>query len=217
MKHLLDPLILFLAPRLAYWYIVFVGRTSRLDWLGREYADALERDGQHYGYALWHGRQVFFNWSHRGQPCAAMVSRSKDGEIFAEVMRRFGLTAVRGSSSRGSAQALKGLVDVCRRGLRPAITPDGPRGPARQVKPGILFLAREMGIPIIPAATALKRKLVFRGWDEYHFPLPFNRAVVAYGPPVWVRETDDLREKARELKRALDDVTRLADEQVEKG
>ena len=217
MKKLTGRLLRFLAPRLAYWYLMFVGRTSKIEWRGTEYIDALEKEGQHFGYALWHGRQVFFTYSHRNSKGAVMVSRSKDGDIIAEVMRRFGLLAIRGSSSKDSARALKELVDVCREGYHPATTPDGPRGPAGQVKPGILFLARELGIPIVPISSCHKWKLVFHGWDEYHFPLPFSRVVIVHGPPLYVRPGDSMREKARELKRSLDEATRIADEAALKG
>jgi len=169
-KKLRDRIVGFAAPRLAWWYISFVGATSRVRWIGREHVEALERAGRNFAYAFWHGRQVFFTYSHRGYPAAILVSRSKDGDIIADVMRRSGLRAVRGSSSRGSAAALKELLDAAKAGYRPAITPDGPRGPAREVQPGILFLAREMGIPIIPITNAVRRKIVVRGRDRVRPP-----------------------------------------------
>lgn len=211
-KAFRDRLIAAAAPRLAYGYLRLVGLTSRIEWRDREIPESFARRGQPIAYAFWHGRQVFFTVSHRGYKAAIMVSRSKDGDIIAEVMRLSGLRAVRGSSSRGGVAALKELIDVIKEGYITATTPDGPRGPFHEVQPGILLLARESGVPIIPIANGMRRKLVFRGWDEYFFPLPFNHVVITHGKPIYVRPEDSFDEKAKELKAALDDVTRRADE-----
>ena len=208
-----DRFLRWLAPRLGWGYLKFVGVTSRVDWHGMEHVRAL--DGGAFVYAFWHGRQAIFPYTHRGEGSAVMVSRSKDGEIIAEVMRLAGLRAVRGSSSRGGVAALKELIDVAKTGVRVGFTPDGPRGPIRQVQPGALWLAREAQIPILPLAAGLKRKLVFRNWDEFFFPLPFNRIAVVYGPPISVGAGDDMEKKAEELRLALNAVTAEADRLAE--
>ena len=206
-----DRLLLLVAPRLAYAYMTLVGATSRLIWHGDAAASKLEQGHGGCVFALWHGRQVFFTYSHRNRGIATLVSRSKDGELIAEVLRLSGHRAVRGSSSRGGAAALKELVEAGREGHSLAVTPDGPRGPVRRVQPGVLFLARELGIPIVPAANGMRRKLIFRGWDEFHFPLPFNRVAIVLGKPLPVGPDDDLEAKAEELRLALDAVTAEAD------
>ena len=95
------------------------------------------------------------------------------------------------------------------------VTCDGPKGPAREVKAGILYLAQKTGLPIIPIANALSRKLEFsRAWDRFQVPLPFSKAVVVHGRLVFVGPGDDLAAKAAELKAALDEVYELADREV---
>lgn len=210
-KSARDALLRFLAPRLAWSYLRFVGFTSRVSWHGREHWDGLRREGRNWVYALWHGRQAFFTYTHRGHGAAVMVSRSKDGEIISEVMRLSGLRAVRGSSSRGGPAALRELVEAGRAGVPLGMTPDGPRGPLRRVQPGVLFLARELGIPILPIANGMRHKLLVGRWDEFHVPLPFNRIAVVIGTPVEVRAEDDLDAKAEELRQALDRVSDEAD------
>jgi lysophospholipid acyltransferase (LPLAT)-like uncharacterized protein len=212
MKRLRDAILGWAAPRLAYWYLTLVGKTSRIVWIGKEHPEALEKNGKPFAFAFWHGRQAFFTYSHRDYKAAILVSLSKDGEIIAEVMRLSGLRTVRGSTSRGGATALKQLIDVVQEGSCVAASPDGPRGPARQVQPGILFVAQQAGIPIIPIANGMRRKIIFRGWDEFYVPLPFNRVAIAHGAPIHVRPEDSLDEKAKELKEALDETTRQADE-----
>ncbi len=183
-------------------YLRFVALTSTVLWDGLAYHEAAEARG--LVYAFWHGRQACLTFTHAGRAAAVLVSRSKDGEIIAGVLGRFGLRTVRGSSSRGGRAALKGLLEAGRGGLRPAVTPDGPRGPAGQVKPGALYLAARLGVPILPVSSAARRKIVFKSWDAFQLPLPFNRVAVVYGRPIEVKPGDSLKERARELKAELD-------------
>ncbi|MBI4371168.1 MAG: lysophospholipid acyltransferase family protein [Elusimicrobia bacterium] len=201
-----------LIPRLAYAYLTLVGRTTRLSVRGREIPGRLRAEGRRFIYAFWHQRQAFFTWTHRGAGAAVLVSRSRDGDLIAETMRLSRIGAVRGSSSRGGAAAGRALVEALASGLDVGITPDGPRGPAREVKEGILRVAQISGAPIVPIANAVSRKIVFRkSWDQFQAPLPFGRAVVIYGEPLHVAPNDDLAAKAAELKTSLDDITAAAD------
>ncbi|MDD5628817.1 MAG: lysophospholipid acyltransferase family protein [Elusimicrobia bacterium] len=208
-----------LAPYLAFLYVSFVGLTSRLRWLGAEHLAAARRvKGRADGpvvYAFWHQRQVFFTWTHRGAHMKVLVSRSRDGEIIARAMSLFRIDSCRGSSSRGAATAARELLEALAAGWDVAVTCDGPKGPAREVKPGILYLAQKSGLPIVPIANAVSRKLEFhRAWDRFQVPLPFSRAVVRHGPALIVGPQDDLAAKAKELKAALDRVTDEADREV---
>jgi len=97
-------------------------------------------------------------------------------------------------------------------GERVAFTPDGPRGPLRRVQPGVLFLARKTGLPIVPVAYGAKRRWIFKGgWDEFIVPKPLNRIAVVYGEPMRVNPDDDLDRKAGELAAAMNDAARKAD------
>ncbi len=199
-------------PYLVYSYVTFVGWTTRLTVVRGEIQRALKTKNRRFIYAFWHQRQVYFTWAHRGVGAAVLVSRSKDGEMIAETMRLSDIGAVRGSSSRGGAAAVRQLMEVLQSGLDIGITPDGPKGPAREVKDGVIFLAQKLGAPIVPVTNALANKLEFKkAWDRFQVPLPFGRAVVAYGEPISVGPDDDLAAKAAELKSSLDRITAEAD------
>ncbi|MCX5793914.1 MAG: lysophospholipid acyltransferase family protein [Elusimicrobia bacterium] len=204
-----------LAPYLAYLYVSFVGLTSRLRWLGEEHLAAARRVKGPVIYAFWHQRQVFFTWAHRGWHVKVLVSRSRDGEIIAQAMRLSRIPACRGSSSRGAVTAARELLEALNDGFDVAVTCDGPKGPAREVKAGILYLAQKTGLPIVPIANALSRRLeISRAWDRFQIPLPFSRAVVVHGPALFVGPQDDLAAKAKELKLALDRIHEDADREV---
>jgi hypothetical protein len=199
-------------PYFAYAYVSLVGLTTRLTTVRGGIRDGLKARNRRFIYAFWHQRQVFFTWAHRGVGAAVLVSRSKDGEMIAETMRLSDIGAVRGSSSRGAAAAVRGLMEVLHSGLDIGITPDGPKGPAREVKDGVVFLAQKLGVPIVPVTNALSRRIeIKKAWDRFQVPLPFGRAVVAYGEPIEVGPDDDLAAKAAELKAALDRITTEAD------
>lgn len=205
-----------LAPYLGFAYLTFVKWTTRLRWHGLEIPAALRREKQGYIFAFWHNRQVFFTTTHQRQDYAVMVSLSRDGAIIAKVMDLSGIEAVRGSASRGGSTALRQMIAIKKRGGGLGISPDGPKGPVYTVKPGVVFLAQKLQIPIVPITNAISHKLVLkRSWDKFQVPLPFGRAVVYHGEPIWVRDGDDLEAKAREVKEGLDRITRQADAEVE--
>jgi lysophospholipid acyltransferase (LPLAT)-like uncharacterized protein len=99
------------------------------------------------------------------------------------IVRRAGGYVIRGSSSHTGAQALKAYFEaLMREQVSPAITPDGPRGPRFQFKPGAILLAQMSGRPMLPIAYAASRAAQV-GWDGFVLPLPFARIAIAIGAP----------------------------------
>lgn len=198
-------------PYAAFCYVSLVGLTSPLTVEGTEHLAQAKAAGG-FIYAFWHQRQVFFTWTHRGCGATVLVSRSKDGELIARTMALSRIGAARGSSSRGGVAATKELLDLLASGKSVGITPDGPKGPARAVKPGVLALARLSGAPILPLSCATRRRVELRkAWDRFHVPLPFSRAALVHAPLIRVGPGDSDEAKAAELKEALDRATERAD------
>ena len=166
-------------------------------------------------FALWHNRlgvaMTFWSIVRQKRPeagLAALISASRDGGLLARTFENFGVTPIRGSSSRRGAQALIELVSALRANYHIAITPDGPRGPKYIVQPGIISLAQLSGAPIIPAGARIDPKKQLRSWDAFQVPLPFARCELAFGKAIHVprRSSPDELESARahlesELKR----------------
>jgi hypothetical protein len=115
-----------------------------------------------------------------------LISPSVDGEIGAMMVRRFGGRVIRGSSTSTGALVLRDYYEaLTKEGVSPVITPDGPRGPRFQFKPGAVLLARMSGRPILPMAYAASRAWLIK-WDKFVIPVPFSRIVIAIGPPRYV-------------------------------
>jgi lysophospholipid acyltransferase (LPLAT)-like uncharacterized protein len=138
-----------------------------------------------YVLALWHGRVIPNMMDNFDCGAVAMASRSNDGALAAGIVEQLGIVAARGSSSRGGREALSEMEDLVRGGVVPfgALTVDGPRGPWRQVKVGIVTLARRLQVPLIPITSSCRRAWVLRSWDRMVLPKPFSKVVVAYGEP----------------------------------
>lgn len=188
---------------LAYFYTVFLGWTTRIYWFKSEEGERLEKEGKGLIYAVWHNQQLFLLYPYKGQKIAPLISQSSDGEYIARCLPKFGMLAVRGSSSRGGARALIHLMHAARDGYRPMLTPDGPRGPIYKVQSGILFLAKKTGFPIIPVGTALSRKIKVGSWDKMRVPLPFGKTALTYGKAVYVKDDADMERAAKELEEQL--------------
>ena len=133
-------------------------------------------------YAFWHGQQMALVAGRRGTRLATLVSLSRDGELQASVMRRLGLEVVRGSSSRGGAGGLLGMIRAVRAGADAAFAVDGPRGPAHEAKWGALVVGARAPARIVPVATAARRAWVLRkAWDGFEIPLPFTTVAISIG------------------------------------
>lgn len=137
-------------------------------------------------FSCWHGELLPLIWHHRQQGISILVSEHRDGEIIARVAERIGFGTVRGSTSRGGGRALLALVRVLNEGGDVAVTPDGPRGPARRYAPGALVAAQRAAAPVLPVAASVDRSWRLRSWDRFIVPKPFARIVVAYGDPSYV-------------------------------
>lgn len=161
----------------------------------------------------WHQHQLFcgkylLDQRSRGLRVGWLISPSVDGELGAMMVRRFGGHVIRGSSTHTGARALRDYYQaLVKEGISPAITPDGPRGPRFQFKPGAILLAQMSGRPMLPMAYAASRAWLVK-WDKFVIPVPFSRIAIAIGPPRYVPRVIDAtgiqrlqEEMAAELKR----------------
>ena len=144
-------------------------------------------------------------------PVHALVSQSRDGRFIGEVVRRFGITPVLGSSSRGGAASLRNMLKLLAKGELIGITPDGPRGPRREADAGVAQLAALAGVPVLPCAARTSHRVVLKTWDRMVVPLPFGRAVIVCGPAISVPR-DAWREAVPGIVTALNQVTNRADQ-----
>ena len=173
---------------------------------GTEHLARVLQQGRQPILALWHGRILASTLYFRDRGVVAMTSENFDGEWVAQLMRRFGYHAARGSTSRGGARALAQLRREVSEGNPTAFTVDGPRGPARVAQPGAVWLASATGHPIVPFHIEADRFWTAKSWDRHQVPKPGARLAIAIGRPIEVPrkvEAEELEGERAALEQSL--------------
>ncbi len=175
---------LFLVPRIASLFIRVLGSTLRYEDVITPGVTPGSRIPGPVVYAFWHRCLLSCAYYFRGQKIAILISRSFDGELIARTVERLGFIAIRGSSSRGGAAALRQIADEYARGTRCAITADGPRGPNMVAKPGTAQLAQLVGTWVGTFYVLPLRAWELKTWDRFLIPKPFSRVLITWPPHV---------------------------------
>lgn len=210
------PLILGLVR--ALWATIRIGRIE-----GEEHLEAVLASDQPVVVCFWHAELVpNLNWlttrfRRRGRTLAIMVSPSVDGDLVQRILELRGALVARGSATRSGVKVLRDLYrSMSKHGASPVILPDGPQGPALQMKDGALLLSDLAGAPILCIASAVSRAWTLRTWDRMWIPKPFSKIAFAVGtprPPARHTGSDSLAELRADLQRdqlALGEIARAA-------
>jgi len=158
--------------------------------LGLEQARATVRAAHSVIPVYWHQHTLFgvralLDLRPDGLKVGFLISPSVDGTAPSMLVGKVGGHVIRGSSTSTGARALRDYYEtIVKQEISPAITPDGPRGPLHEFKPGAVMLAQLTGKPILPVSIAASHTWRFGTWDRFELPLPFSRIVIAYGEPV---------------------------------
>ena len=159
-----------------------------------------------YIFSFWHNKlllciKIFARFN---RDTTGLVSPSAIGDILSHYIGKKGVDLIRGSSTRGGIAGLKALIGAAKRDYHLGLAPDGPRGPKLKASPGILYLAYKTGLPIIPIGVAYSKKWVVKSsWDHFNFPLPFSKAVIYAGKPIWVTSRDNIEADLERLHQAM--------------
>jgi lysophospholipid acyltransferase (LPLAT)-like uncharacterized protein len=169
----------------------FLATSWRIDLGHEERWRRLYETGQPHVFLLWHEALLPLLWQHRDQDIAIVVSEAREGRYLAEFAEKLGYRALYGSSTRGGARALLAAVRELQAGRAVAFTPDGPRGPRRRLKPGIITAAQRGGAPIVPLHAESDRAWRLHSWDRFMIPKPFAQVRITYGHPFQVGPGED--------------------------
>ena len=202
-----------------YPVIAILSRTLRWSVTGFEHYKQIRQAGRQPIFVFWHGRilPATYFWRRRG--IVVMTSANFDGEWIARIIKRFGYGTARGSTSWGGRRALAQLRRDMEAGRAAAFTVDGPRGPARAVQPGALWLASLTRSPILPFHIEADRHWSARSWDQTQIPKPFSRVAVAIGSGIEVPEQSDevqLEAKRAEVEQVLNSLATRAETMLQR-
>lgn len=216
-----DRFLLVVIPPLAWLLIKLICRMQKITYIGIENIRKVFQEHGNAIIAFWHNRIFGIPYNYRKlfgkKKIVTLSSHSRDGEYSTRIQSWFGGETIRGSSSRGGADALKKLVREIRSGKDCAITPDGPRGPKYTIHEGAVMVAYLAGTPIVPVSFDCTRKKMLNSWDNFIIPLPFGRMIFVFGKPIYPVK-DGKRLSTSELKDALgnelDKITVFAEKEV---
>ncbi len=180
LKKIFIPVAVFIFKIIAWTYrIKEINAYKKTPYQGKE---------KNYIYGFFHSQLLAHIYFYRNTKMVSLASLHRDGEIAAIVAEKFGITIVRGSSTRGGAEALLGLRRYINEGYDAALTVDGPRGPAGIVNNGIIYLAKLTGREIVPCCFVCDKNIRLRSWDRFMIPLPFSKGVFNFGKPIKIPE-----------------------------
>lgn len=187
----------------ALWLIATaICATVRIRTEGFEKLEKIVKDGKGGLVLPWHGVTILPIYYCRNMGFYSIVSVSKDGELQNKMLRSRGFKTIRGSSGRHGMRALLESIRSIMGGAVMAITPDGTP-PQRKVQAGTVYLAKKSGCPVLPVGVACSPCKRVHSWDRHMIPLPFSKAIIAFGDPLYIDTSEDDNKAAARVEDAI--------------
>jgi len=174
---------------------------------GFQYIEDLLNKNSSFIIAYWHGNLFIPYLKLAKYHFHILAGFHRDAELGVGIGGKLGWNFLRGSSSQQGSEVFQQIVTfLSKPGNVFAITPDGPKGPAKIPKPGTVRAAQKIGIPIIPAAGRSRRSWGFTNWDTFHITKPFTRIELKFGEPLYFSINDDFGTCNNKLKTQLNNL-----------
>lgn len=164
-------------------------------------------------YAMWHAHQFCIHGLPNRANTNVLISRSKDGDVIADVVEKWGFKTIRGSKGKkGAVEASMQMIEALKRGENCAMMVDGPRGPARIAKDGAIKIAKLAGVPVVPVYWYSKNFTwaKFPSWDTLRCPVFATNLINIYGEPIYISPDGDEEEARQKLQKSLEELEQKA-------
>jgi len=185
--------------------IKFLYGTCRWRVSGFNNVESLLNKKSSFIIAYWHGNLLIPYYRLAKHHFHILAGFHKDAELGVLIGEKLGWKFLRGSSSQNGSEVLQQIVELLSKPNNVlAITPDGPKGPAKIPKPGTVRAAQKTGVPIIPVAGRSRRSWGFTNWDTFHVAKPFTRIELKFGEPLYFSINNDFNTCINTLKTQLD-------------
>lgn len=158
-------------------------KTLRIERKNTQGIDSLLKQKKNFILVFWHGTMLLPWYLHKDRNFAALVSKSKDGELLARMLEKWNYLVIRGSSNDGGKEALIKMKELAAKGFILCVTPDGPKGPFHKFKPGAVITAIQTKTPLVLCGVRYEKKRQLRSWDKFEIPCFFSKAMVVYSDP----------------------------------
>lgn len=185
--------------------IRFLYGSCRWNVKGFQHVDNLLAKNSSFIIAYWHGNMFIPYFKLAKYHFHILAGFHRDAELGVSIGQRLGWKFLRGSSSQKGSEAFQQISELLSKPNNVlAITPDGPKGPAKIPKAGAVRAAQKIGIPIVPAAGRSRRSWGFTNWDTFYITKPFTRIELRFGEPLYFSLNDDFDTCNTKLKDQLD-------------
>jgi hypothetical protein len=208
MKKQWKNMLRFLGKNFSKYPVSLIMKTIRIRKINFEEIEQLDSKGKNYVIAFWHGWMALPWYVFRNKKITAVVSQSKDGEVLTEILKYWNYDILRGSSAKGGKEVFYQSLDKVKSGFILALTPDGPKGPARVAKSGFVVISQRTEVPLFLIIVRYYKYIEFKSWDKFKFPYPFSKAVIkAVGPFNFSREAS--REQIEDEIKKIENILNL--------
>ncbi|MEA1882717.1 MAG: lysophospholipid acyltransferase family protein [Candidatus Marinimicrobia bacterium] len=215
-NRLKNKLIVWFGETVGPRVLRFLYNTNKWEIEGENYYEDAISSGKSVIIASWHSTLLtIFMGLAKKEYYGMAGNHYPDAEIISRIGNKLGWNVIRGSSTDGGRQAYDEMLDILRiPGNVFAITPDGPKGPAKVPKAGIIRAAQKTGSAVIPAAGQSSKRWSFNNWDTFYLAKPFGKTVQLFGEPLEFKITDGFDDCARRLTEALNKLEKDAENRV---
>ncbi len=206
---------LYLISKLAKLIILLLYNTNKWNIKGDNNYKKLINSNQSVIISIWHGRVLTFVKHLSKKQYYAVAGTHNDAEIISRICLDIGWKVIRGSSSDKGKEAFEGIVNALNTpGSLVAMTPDGPKGPAKIPKAGVVKAAQITGAAIIPAAAHSTKHWGFTNWDTFYVPKPFGRIEIIYGDPIYFNKDQSFDDCLSIIKESMDKLEQIVDKRI---
>ncbi|MSQ93544.1 MAG: DUF374 domain-containing protein [Gemmataceae bacterium] len=157
----------------------------RADWFDPKLEPLNPSLRERYIYAMWHEQLLGMLAFRSAAPVTVLVSQSAEGDLLAQMLARFGVNTVRGSSTHGALDTVHEVLDLNMQSHL-IVASDGQRGPRQDVKRWLVYLSAWTNLPIVPLGLAFRRAWRAKSWDRMAVPVPGTKLHLVGGPIITV-------------------------------
>ncbi len=174
---------------IGYMYILLVGITSKINIKNDEFVNKMWKDNKPFILAFWHSQLMMVGYVWKSDNVLNMLASShSDGRFGAYIAGHFNLKNI-SIKAKNKSPSLRQIFKILNEGHYIGITPDGPRGPNQKVSEGIIKIALNSQVPIIPLGFASNKNFKLKSWDSFLITYPFSKCNFVWGEPILIPST----------------------------
>ncbi len=169
---------------LGFFYILFVGITSKIIIKNDKLSKKMWSEKKPFILAFWHSQLMMIGYVWKSESILNMLASShSDGRFGAYIAGHFNLRNI-SIIAKNKSPSLRQVFKILNDGHYLGITPDGPRGPNQKVSEGIIKIAINSQVPIIPLGFASNKNFKLKSWDSFLITYPFSKCNFVWGDPI---------------------------------